>query len=217
MGVTAQIFYFLNTWFNKDVHTSVCELGDQRFMCCFPFSEYSHTRSYFENFGVEYDSIDLNGQGGALVLNLNDDIEIKKQYDVVTNFGTLEHINDFYMGFKNMHKLCKYGGLMIHIIPALNHWPGHGSWRGDMPFYIKIGKTQKYTIKDLHIEPTYISPGNPCDQVHIVYEKSEENEFMTREVFNSFNPVQIAEPEFYDDWLKSDGREPNKNNVVNNE
>ena len=210
MGVTNQIFYFFHLWFNKDVHKSVCELGDQRFMCCFPYEEGSHTRKYYEKLGINYDSIDLNGQGGALVLNLNDDIEIKKQYDVVTNFGTLEHVNDFYMGFKNMHKLCNYGGLMIHIIPALNHWPGHGSWRADLRFFVNIAKEQKYNMKDLHIEPTYISPGNPADQVHIVYEKTEENEFMSRETFDSFGPILLNEPEIYDDWVASDGRDPKK-------
>lgn len=197
MGVTYQSFEYFNKWFNKEKHKSICELGDQQFMCCFPYKEYMYTRTYFKSIGKEYDSIDLNGLGESLMLDLNTDIEIKKQYDFVTDFGTLEHVEDYYMGFKNTHRLCKVGGLMLHIIPALNHWPGHGSWRGSIPFYIKLGKFQKYNIKDIHNEPTKISPGHPSDQTYIVYEKTEENEFMTREIFNSYGPVLINEPEVY--------------------
>ena len=56
---------------------------------------------------------------------------------------------------------------------------------------------RKYKIRDIHIEPTNISPGNPSDQVYIVYEKIAENDFMSRETFNSFGPVLINEPEVY--------------------
>jgi hypothetical protein len=197
MGVTYQTFEYFQKWFNKEKHHSICELGDQQFMCCFPYVEYTYTRTYFKGLKKDYDSIDLNGLDNSLMLDLNTEIEIKRQYDIITDFGTLEHVSDYYMGFKNTHRLCKVGGLMIHVIPAINHWPGHGSWRGDRSFYVKLGKYQNYTIRDIHTEPTKISPGHPSDQIYIVYEKTEENEFMSRDTFNSYGPVCINDPEVY--------------------
>lgn len=212
MGVTYQSFLYFHRWFRKENHHSICELGDQQFLVCPPYKEYTYTRTYFESIGKDYDSIDLNGLDQSLMLDLNTDIEIKKQYDIVTDFGTLEHVEDYYMGFKNTHRLCKIGGLMIHILPAINQWPGHGSWRGDMRFYINIGKFQKYKILDVHEEPTRIG-GPLSDQVYVVYEKREENEFLSREIFNSFGPVLINEPEIYYKGKVGGGRDLSKENI----
>jgi hypothetical protein len=209
MGVTYQSFEYFHKWFNKEKHKSICELGDQQFMLCFPYTEYSYTRTYFENNNIEYDSIDLNGLGKSLMLDLNIDIEIKKQYDFITDFGTLEHVADYYMGFKNTDKLCKVKGIMLHILPAVNHWPDHGSWRGDRVFYIKLGKTQNYIIRDVHTEPTKIG-GPTSDQIYVVYEKTEEKEFMSKETFNSFGPIRINEPEIYIKGKVGGGRNLNR-------
>ena len=209
MGVTSQTFEYFHKWFRKEQHRSVCELGDQQFMLCFPYKEYSYTRSYFNNNRIEYDSIDLNGLGESLQLDLNTDIEIKRQYDFITDFGTLEHVSDYYMGFKNTDRLCKVGGIMMHILPALNHWPDHGSWRGKRAFYIKLGKAQNYEIKDVHEEPTKIG-GIDSDQIYIVYEKTEEREFISRETFDSFGPIRINDPEVYEKGKVGGGRDLNR-------
>jgi len=206
MGVTAQTFNYMNRWL-KDSHKSICELGDQQFSCCPPFPELSYTKTYFKNKGLEYDSIDLNGYGQSLMLDLNEDIDHNKQYDFVTDFGTMEHIEDFYMGWKNMDKLCKISGIMIHVIPALNRWDNHGSWRAPMKFFIKLGKAQKYKIWDLHTESTAISPGHPPnDQVYLVYEKTKEMEFIDRETFDSFGPVLAYPIEKYEVGKLGGGR-----------
>lgn len=44
------------------------------------------------------------------------------QFDVITNYGTIEHINDQYHAFKNVHDMCKSGGIMIHNFPPQGHW-----------------------------------------------------------------------------------------------
>jgi len=164
-------------------------------MVCPPFVELSWTRDYFENRGFKYDCLDTNGYGKSHMIDLNNDEEtdefIKEhgQYDVVTDYGTMEHVEDYYMGFKNMDKLCKDGGIMIHVLPAINHWPDHGSWRAPEKLFWKLAKAQKYIVRDIHTEPTAISPGHPSDQVYVVYEKTQDNGFVTREKWESFGPV----------------------------
>ena len=63
----------------------------------------------YEWLGVtEYDSIDADGLYGAHVFDLNKDIgesyNFKKQYDLVTNHGTTEHVFNQYRCFKKPYK-----------------------------------------------------------------------------------------------------------------
>jgi len=57
MGATRQSLDFLHTWL-KPEYNSICELGDQQFMLCFPFAENSYTSLYWKNKGWRYVSID---------------------------------------------------------------------------------------------------------------------------------------------------------------
>jgi hypothetical protein len=67
MGVTRQSLDFLQKWL-KPEYTSICELGDQQFMSCFPFQEFSYTRQHWILNGWRYVSIDINGYGESLLL-----------------------------------------------------------------------------------------------------------------------------------------------------
>lgn len=203
MGVTTQSFQYLNRWI-RPTDKSICELGDQQFMLCFPFEELSYTRVYWKNKGWKYLSIDLNGYGDSLMADLNENITLEEQFDIITDFGTCEHIADYYMAFKNVDKLCKIGGLMVHILPADNHWPNHGSWRAKRSFYIKLGRAQEYNIYDVHEEPTRIG-GVDSDQIYVVYEKTKEG-FIDRELFNSFGPILKYPIETYEKGKLGGGR-----------
>jgi hypothetical protein len=196
MGVTSQTFQFMMNWLTDD-HKSICEFGDQQFLSCPPMAEKSYTRNYWKNKGYDYDSIDINGFGDSILMDLNVEVlEHKKQYDFLTDFGTFEHVNNFYMALKNMHNFCKVGGMMVHILPALGHWPNHGSWRAQRPFWIKLGKANGYKIRDVHEDKTWIG-GHDSDQIYIVYEKMEDKEFVNKETFDTFGLIQAHELEEY--------------------
>ena len=196
MGVTLQSFNYMCRWV-KPQHRSICELGDQQFMCCNLFPEGSYTKPYWQNKGLEHIYLDINGRGGSLMVDLNEDIDIDKQFDIITDFGTLEHVNDFYMGFKNVHKICKTRGLIIHILPAPGHWPDHGTWRAGVGFFMKLSKSMKYDLLDCHIEPTYIG-GTDADQIYVVMEKKSENDFVDRETFDTFGCIKEYDDEIYE-------------------
>lgn len=85
---------------------------------------------FFEDIGyVDYAAIDVNDALRAIPMDLNYNLKEKygftKQYDLVTNNGTGEHIFDQRTVFENMHNLCKVGGAMICILP-LAPWVNHG-------------------------------------------------------------------------------------------
>jgi hypothetical protein len=80
------------------------------------------TRYIYEVIGIsDYYCIDTDGMRDALPFDLNKDIKkehgFNKQYDLVTNLGTSEHIFNQYMVFKNVHELTSVDGYMLHFLP----------------------------------------------------------------------------------------------------
>lgn len=76
----------------------------------------------------KYTSIDLNGHNKSLKFDLNKDLikdyGFNEKFDLITNFGTTEHICNQGNVFKNMHDICNVNGLMVGIVPfqgTLNH------------------------------------------------------------------------------------------------
>ncbi len=98
-----------------------CELGNQR------IERKPAKGAYLANGVDAHVAIDLNGKDGAIPLNLDDPVPFlfRDQFDVVTNYGTSEHVSDQYHVFKNAHDMCKMNGLIINIVPREGHWPGH--------------------------------------------------------------------------------------------
>tara|TARA_Y100000004_G_C8773560_1_gene351794 strand:- start:50 stop:697 length:648 start_codon:yes stop_codon:yes gene_type:complete len=103
-------------------------------------------------------SMDINGKNGAVKIDLRKPIE-GLTFDVITNFGTTEHVEsswpkDQYMAFKNIHDMCKVGGIMFHQVPKANNWQGKAAGlRADhCPYYYyeeffeKLARLNKYEI-----------------------------------------------------------------------
>ena len=50
------------------------------------------------------------------------------EYDTVLDFGTIEHIFDVAQALRNIARLCKVNGQILHMSPA-NNFCGHGFWQ----------------------------------------------------------------------------------------
>jgi len=98
--------------------------------------------------------IDPDGVHNAMKYDFNFDIQIeykyKKTFDVVTNFGTAEHIFNQYLVFKNIHNLCNKNGLMIHSLPIQGALE-HGLYNYQPNFFISLAKINNYHIKYIGI------------------------------------------------------------------
>jgi hypothetical protein len=130
---------------------SMCELGSQIIPCR---PDFKSAKDYFEYKGVKHTSIDLNGEHGSLKLDLCKKIEIG-QYDIVTNLGVSEHVEDEEMCFENIHNFCRVGGVMIHVLPAENNWLKHKCYRRyNLGFFRDLSKRNNYEIIDLSKEST---------------------------------------------------------------
>lgn len=126
MGINPESLAFLENltdWTGK----SVLEIGDQ---CIVPPTEFHMARDWYLSKGVaRYVAIDLNGERGALCRDVRGDLSDLGQFDVVTNFGTLEHVDSGIQGqieaFTSMHKSCKVGGMIIQHVPLEELCRGH--------------------------------------------------------------------------------------------
>ncbi len=192
----------------KHKNLSVIEFGNQRFKLnkktlerissktgvSFNFSkdkqEYLRsTNLFYEQLGFkEYLAIDLNTNMNAIVLDLNYNCKSKygfnKQFDLVTNSGTGEHIFNQYEVFRNMHEMTKVGGIMLNILP-MGPWINHGFynyhpvlfrdlayannykwcffWVGDMLGHLKAGNPNMDISKEVPRTYPYLfySGNNP--------------------------------------------------------
>lgn len=93
-------------------------------------------------------SIDLNGQDGALTHDLDYPIpkDLHAKFDLVTNYGTGEHVNDQYSFFRNCHDACKSNGVMIHLLLHEGFLPGHGRYYYSQETTFRLARMCSYRL-----------------------------------------------------------------------
>ena len=105
-------------------------------------------RAFWTWLGLSYASIDIDGSPGSIPLDLNYDevpTEFIGKYDVVTNFGTTEHVANQLQSFKIAHDLATSGGLMVHVLPASGGL-NHGLVSYNPKFFWMLGRSNGYKI-----------------------------------------------------------------------
>lgn len=161
-----------------------CELGNQ------DFYDGNPAKKYYQSKGVKHTSIDINGKDGALPINLDNDIPVTLQdkFDVITNYGTTEHVNNQYKVFKNIHVICKQNGVIIHGVPLIGHWPKHCRYYYSKLFFEELASLCNYQIVDLIIlkKDHYKSPQNLVVNVSI---KKENNMFIDENQFKQIKGI----------------------------
>jgi len=98
--------------------------------------------------GIDHISIDLNGKDGALPIDLSKPIDLPSR-DIVTNFGTSEHVENQEAVFKNIHNLSH--NRMVGFVPRVGNSPGHGLWHFELNFFEQLAELNSYTIDKLYI------------------------------------------------------------------
>ncbi len=150
MGIGGPATSLLSTLYNYDLlkeTKSVVEIGaqdinhhHQSFVDDLPhsiptkmrnikFPKYKNPKEMYQSIGIDrYEAIDVNAHAGSKPFDLNENLFNKYSYnekfDLVTNFGTTEHIFNQFEVFRNMHNLCNVNGLIIGIVPmqgSLDH------------------------------------------------------------------------------------------------
>lgn len=131
----------------------MAELGDQKLWPAVrltPAGERVWAKQYFEDRGCHHYSIDIHGRNGSHPLDLSKPIEDEfwhNNFDIVTNFGTSEHVEDQYQCWRNIHNLGRPGCIYCHVLPEYGRYrPYHCKHFFSSDFFVELCKQNKYTL-----------------------------------------------------------------------
>jgi hypothetical protein len=138
-------------------------------------------RDFWTWLGFNYASIDIDGSPGSIPLDLNYDevpTELVGRYDIVTNFGTTEHVANQLQSFKIIHDLAAAGAIMLHVLPA-SGTPNHGLVSYNPKFFWMLGRGNGYKIAFMTMGQSDRDAGLPDDLVEFLalYEPQAKSEF----------------------------------------
>lgn len=171
MGITNFSFDLLKK--AKGVH-SVIEIGSQNDYRV-PSDKPPFATNLYKELGInDYTCIDLAGDNYALQFDLGKPINHTRQYDLVSDFGSSDHVvkmdaytktafhdghinsiypsivsnieEGYYNCWLNKHNLCKIGGFIISENPMTGSWPEHGYSYLGKNFYDELSKISDYEI-----------------------------------------------------------------------
>lgn len=127
---------------------SWCELGNQLLLW-----DRTTAKAFYQARQVRHTSVDLNGRNGAIALDLQKPLPKKLVgvFDVVTDYGTMEHINDQYTVLRNVDSMCRVGGLMIHVLPLVGNWPKHCRYRYQPDFPARLAALCRYELRAVKV------------------------------------------------------------------
>lgn len=106
-------------------------------------------RYFWESIGIkEYAAIDMDGAHGAYQFDMNKPLEhydFTRTFDIVTNFGTSEHVFNQANFFENVHNLAKESALMLHVVPILGNI-GHSLYLYQVDFFDLLARENNYLV-----------------------------------------------------------------------
>ena len=122
----------------------------------------------------EHVSFDLNGRWGSLKHNLCNQLpkEFHNRFDIVTNYGTGEHVANQYMFFLNMHILSKVGGIMFHSFVVEGSWPDHCNYFYNNTIAKNIASLFNYKILSLETKVKYPERPNTTEICQAAFQKT---------------------------------------------
>ena len=122
-------------------------------------------RDFWRWLGFRYASVDIDGSPDSLPLDLNYDdapLDAIGKYDLVTNFGTTEHIANQLNVFKIIHDLTALNEVMLHNVPALGML-NHGLVNYNPKFFWMLARSNGYKFLFSDYVGSPIQHGLPKD------------------------------------------------------
>jgi hypothetical protein len=126
--------------------------------------------SFWHWLGFRYAAIDIDGSFGSIPIDLNygdAPPELTGRFQLVTNFGTTEHIANQLNVFKVIHDLAAPAGLMVHQVP-MQGMLNHGLINYNFKFFWMLCRGNGYRIVTTSISGAgnaYPMPQNIVDSV----------------------------------------------------
>jgi Methyltransferase domain len=104
---------------------------------------------FYSLFGLgPYASIDASDDRATYRLDLSNPIEALPEFDVVTNFGTTEHVFNIGEAFRSIHQLTKPGGVSLHCVPCFA-FINHGFYNIHPNLFVEMARANDYSVVDV--------------------------------------------------------------------
>ena len=103
--------------------------------------------------GCEVIAIDLDGQQKARRFDLCRPVTpemLGGPCDMITNYGTTEHVEDQAQCWASIHALLKVDGRLVSTVPAPGAYPRHGIWYPPPDWYAEFAQLNGYEV--IHLE-----------------------------------------------------------------
>jgi len=98
--------------------------------------------------GFTYKALDIFEDENTIMFDLNihsPEEGMCEKFDMVTNFGTTEHVINQYLSMKTIHELAKPGGLIYHELP-MSGYHYHGYFSYNPLLFHDLADTNSYSI-----------------------------------------------------------------------
>lgn len=173
---------------------NVIELGNIIIKNCLGVQGKLPAKIWFQNHNIkQHISIDINGKDGALKLDLGTPLKQFNNFDLCTNCGTAEHVEDIYQCYENIHNFTKLNGIIVNYGPLSTHAFKHSLWGYNLhfPYEMAIENNYELIYQDIKIPIKGRNP-NPIDNALIcwIWRKLEDSPFMTEEDFIEIEPLE---------------------------
>lgn len=83
--------------------------------------------------------------------------QIGRQFDVIVEYGTIEHVFHVPNALWNLVKMCEVGGEILHGAP-MNNWPNHGFYQFSPTLYFDFYEANGFEIVDAQVLQIPSSP-----------------------------------------------------------
>ena len=104
---------------------------------------------WYREKGCHYVSVDINGQDGAMKIDVRNRFDLSKG-EIVTNFGFSEHVTIQKPFWQNALAHLEVGGHFVNAVPQPNQWLNHGYsyWHPEYKFFLRLAYLNALTIED---------------------------------------------------------------------
>jgi len=110
---------------------------------------WTATRDFYALLGLtDYHAADIDDERSAYTIDLNQPVALGRRFDVITNFGTAEHVFNIANVFKTIHDHLEVGGLALHVLPTRGQY-NHGFFNIHSTLYRDMARANGYEIVDL--------------------------------------------------------------------
>lgn len=92
-----------------------------------------------------FTAVDLDEGPGVILHDLNEPLDLGRQFRVVTNIGTAEHVLDVRRVLEAIHAHTEPGGLMIHTAPFTGWWD-HGFYCLQPTLFYDLAEANGYEV-----------------------------------------------------------------------